>query len=175
MHPVLLLVVAELVRPYDALQFRIKMGKKVGTAEQEPVKEKNIVNFHSVKHGQKSPKEFRKAETVSYTGPCAKNKRSSKQENGDPGNQPSDEMRAMETLFSFRNRGQIFFGRGRKEFFILNLCDACVQKKKISNHQHADGNKCGDHFSASLPSQLMDDSLVLFFEAELKTILTIHR
>ena len=72
MHPVLLLVVAELVRPYDALQFRIKMGKKVGTAEQKPVKEKNIVNFHSVKHGQKSPKEFRKAETVSYTVPCAR-------------------------------------------------------------------------------------------------------
>lgn len=48
------------------------MREEVGVAEQHPVEEKDIIDFHTVKYHKKSCKEFQERETVSYTVPYGK-------------------------------------------------------------------------------------------------------
>lgn len=108
------LVISKHMRPYNTFQFRIKMREKVGTAEEEPVKEEYIVNLHTIQHCKEPRKEPEKSKIVSYTVPRADNNGSHKQQNGKPLYDPADDMRAGEPLLFIGNGRQIFFRRGRK-------------------------------------------------------------
>lgn len=46
-----------------ALEFGIKVGEEVGMAEQYPIKEENIVNFHEVKHNEEP---YEKSQKVNW-------------------------------------------------------------------------------------------------------------
>ena len=73
-------------------------------AEQEPVEEEDIVDFHAVEHNKKSHKEIPKPESASDTISCSKNGRTYKHQNRDTFYQPSDDMCAAKPLFFIGNR-----------------------------------------------------------------------
>ena len=89
-------------------------------AEKNPIKENNIVNFHHVKHGEKTQKKPEETEMVLYAVPCGEDERAGKEQNRKDGDQPADGMRAMKPFFFIGNRSQILRRRGRKKSLILN-------------------------------------------------------
>ena len=81
MCQVLFFVVSKHLRSYDAFEFRIKMGKEVGVAEQHPVK-KTISNS-STRYSivKKARKELQEREIVSDSIGCGHDDRCGKKRN----------------------------------------------------------------------------------------------
>lgn len=104
-------VISKHMRPHYSFKLRIKMREKVRMAEKEPVKENYIVNFHTIKHGNKPYKKLKKPKTVFDTVPHADKGCSQKQQNRNSLYNPTDNVCAGKTLFFIRNCSQVFFRR----------------------------------------------------------------
>lgn len=102
------------MRSYDALQLRVKMRKEVWTAEQHPVKENNIINFHAIKHYKKAHKEFQEAETISYAIPRAEDSRPYKQQKCNSNDNPANNMSSAKSLFLSGITARFSFGAEEK-------------------------------------------------------------
>ena len=67
-----LFIIPKLLRPYDALQLRVKMGEEIGVAEQEPIEEENVIDFHDIEHRQEAGKATQEIIILFYPIPRAR-------------------------------------------------------------------------------------------------------
>ena len=73
MENVFFFIISKQLRIRMTLEFGIKVGEEVGMAEQYPIKEENIVNFHEVKHNEEPYKKFPEGKLVLEAIPGAEN------------------------------------------------------------------------------------------------------
>ena len=136
-------VIAELLRPYDAFQFRIKVREEIGVAQQDPVKKDNIVKLHYRKHDEKTGKKVPETEPASYAIPCGQAEGSDKDQNRGCSEKPAKPAGTAKALFlPVGDCSQIFFWRRREKSFILDQGNACLQKKKVRRHDHDFCDSC---------------------------------
>ena len=100
------LVVAELLRPHDALQLRVEVGEEVGVAEQHPVEENDVVDLHGAEDAQEASEERPEAEAPPDAVPHRQRRRPQEEElsllQPDPSPSPEETLLQKERAQALR-------------------------------------------------------------------------
>ena len=126
------LVVAELLRPHDALQLRVEVGEEIGVAEQHPVEENDVVDLHGAEDAQEPPEERPEAEAPPDAVPHRQRRRPQEEEQGQGRQHPADGMGAGEALLPVRDGVQVLLRRRAEKALVLKKPTPAYSSRKYA-------------------------------------------